>query len=67
MLNISNYNEWNNIIMNRNDAIPHPNHTHTYMRKIRRARYANTLSVAEKFFRKLQTMVIVPNVFHPPK
>ena len=26
------------------------------MRKIRRARYANTLSVAEKFFIKLQTI-----------
>ena len=37
------------------------------MRKIRRARYANTMSVAEKFFIKLQTTVIVPNVFHPPK
>ena len=50
---------------NRNDALPHPNYTH--MRKIRRARRANALSVAEKFFMKLQTMVIVPNVFHPFK
>ena len=31
---------------NRNDAIPHPNHIHMW--KIRRARYTNASSVAEK-------------------
>ena len=40
------------ITMNRNmynDAIPRPNSIHTYTWKIRRARYTNTSSVAEKF------------------
>ena len=42
---------------NKNDVIPHPNHTHTHAENTsRRARYAITLSVAKRFFIKLQTL-----------
>ena len=36
------------MIVNRNDAIPQPNHTYT-MWKLRRARYTNASPVAKKF------------------